>query len=212
MLIIFGVLAVANVFSVALGIEWLEWATKPLLCPVLAAYVIRRAPRLRLLSVGLLFAAAGDVALLIEGQAAFIAGMTAFLVMQICYIVVFVREGSRPRWGAAAYLLVWVAAAMVLWEPLGTLAAPVLGYGLALMTMAAFAGGLGLVAGLGGALFAFSDFLVGLGVAGMGFPGRSTVLMTTYILGQLLIVLGVLGSTRVLQPGGDAVDREQQQR
>ncbi|WP_063780813.1 lysoplasmalogenase [Nonomuraea sp. SBT364] len=212
MLILFGVLAVANVSSVALGVEWLEWMTKPLLCPVLAAYVLRRAPGRRLLAAALLFAAAGDVALLVEGQAAFVAGMTSFLVMQICYIVVFVRAGSRPRWGAAAYLAVWTGAAVVLWEPLGALAAPVLVYGLALVTMAAFAGGLGRVAGIGGALFAFSDFLVGLGVAGMGSPGRSTVLMTTYIVGQFLIVRGVLGSARVLEAGGDAVDREQQQR
>lgn len=44
MLILFGMLALANVFSVALGVEWLEWVTKPLLCPVLAAYVLRLAP------------------------------------------------------------------------------------------------------------------------------------------------------------------------
>lgn len=36
----------------------------------------------------------------------------------------------------------------MLWEPLGAPAAPVLVYGLALVTMAAFAGGLGRVAGM----------------------------------------------------------------
>ncbi|WP_336207690.1 lysoplasmalogenase [Nonomuraea sp. LPB2021202275-12-8] len=207
MLILFGVLAVANLISVTLGVEALEWATKPLLCPVLAAYVLRTVPRHRLLAAGLVFAAAGDVALLVEGQVAFVIGMTSFLVMQICYIVVFVRAGARLRWGAAGYLLVWVVAGVMLWGPLGGLAVPVLLYGLALVTMAAFASGVNPVAGIGGGLFAFSDLLVGLGVTGTDFSGRGTVLMTTYIAAQFLIVRGVL-SAGVLQPGGHPVDRQ----
>ncbi|MFG1941959.1 lysoplasmalogenase [Nonomuraea sp. NPDC048826] len=192
MLILFGVLAVADLVAVALGIEWLEWVAKPLLCLVLAAYVLRTAPRQRLLAIGLVFGSAGDTALMVDGQVAFLVGMTAFLVMQICYIAVFVRMGSRPRWAAVAYLLVWAAAAVVLWQPLGGLAVPVLVYGLTLVTMAALAAGVNLVAGVGAGLFVFSDFLVGLGVTGTDFTGRSVILMTTYILAQFLIVRGVL--------------------
>lgn len=192
MLILFGVLAMANLLSVTLGVEALEWVTKPLLCPVLAAYVLRVAPERRLLAVGLLFAAGGDVALLVEGQVAFIIGMASFLVMQICYIVVFIREGAELGRAGGVYLLVWMAAGVLLWGPLGGLAVPVLMYGVALVTMAAFAAGVNLVAGIGGGLFAFSDLLVGLGVVGTGFPGRSVLLMTTYILAQFLIVRGVV--------------------
>ncbi|MDA0635290.1 lysoplasmalogenase [Nonomuraea sp. MCN248] len=200
MLILFAVVAVADLIAVAWGIEWLEWVAKPLLCLVLAAYVLRTAPRQRLLATGLVFATAGDVALLVDGQVAFLVGMTAFLVMQICYIVVFVRLGSRPRLAAVAYLLVWAAAAVTLWQPLGGLAAPVLAYGLVLVAMAAFAAGVNAVAGIGGALFVFSDFLVGLGVTGADFSGRGVALMTTYILAQFLIVRGVLRATPPPQP------------
>ncbi|MEV0591836.1 lysoplasmalogenase [Nonomuraea cavernae] len=204
MLILFGVLAVANLVSVTLGIEALEWATKPLLCLVLAVYVLREAPRHRLLAAGLVFAMAGDVALLVDGQVAFVVGMSAFLVMQVCYLAVFTREGAwsglraRP-WIAGTYLVVWLGAGVLLWEPLGGLRVPVLLYGLALVTMAAFGAGLNRVAGLGGALFAFSDLLVGLGVTGTDFTGRSPVLMATYIAAQFLIVRGVIAGRSVVR-------------
>ena len=107
----FAVLAVLNLIASGTGNETLEWATKPLLMPVLAAWVWRVRPDAKGVIAALLLSAAGDIALLNGGDTIwFIAGMVLFLGAHACYIATFLRHGARPKPVAAAgYAVVGVA-------------------------------------------------------------------------------------------------------
>jgi uncharacterized membrane protein YhhN len=148
-----------------------------------------RAPRW--LVAGLAFAVLGDVLLDVR----FELGMVGFLLMQICYIVGFLRlgawQGLRARWPiGVGYLIVGLGANIALGPHLGSLAIPVLVYSTAILSMAALASGVGSRVGLGGALFVISDALIGVDKAGAGFPGRGMVVMVTYLAAQYLIATG----------------------
>jgi uncharacterized membrane protein YhhN len=206
----FALLAAAELAATACGAHPVQWATKPLLAPLLAAHLWLttrdewapeaaedggRAGR-RAVLAGLGWATLGDIVLLLPGLAAFLAGTACFLGMQLCYIAGFtrLRAGARPRLRPgvlACYLAVWAAANLALLRPLGPLDLAVAPYSLALVTMAATASGFGAVGALGGALFTASDALIGLGAAGLGFPGHAVLTMATYALAQALLVTAV---------------------
>ena len=93
--------------------------------------------------LGLLLACAADLALLLDGTPAFLAGMGLFGLMQITYLAVFIRLSTTPihrRWPVpACYLAFWLGANVVLWPHLEALAVPVAVYSLLLVAMAAAA-------------------------------------------------------------------------
>lgn len=190
-LALFGVAAVVDLVGVALDEPVLRWLAKPLLAPLLLAWLLtgggRRgggsAPRRRFdaFAVGLVFATGGDVALLLPGEVAFLVGMGSFLGAQVSFIVAFVRHRRPPAVAVVAYLVAWAAANVVLWGPLGELRGPVLGYSLALCLMAAAAVGVSTRAAVGGAFFLVSDLLIGLDAAGTSLPGHGLLVMGTYI-------------------------------
>lgn len=168
---------------------------KGLLMPALLGWVMvalgAAAPRL--LVAGLVLATVGDVGL--EFDSTFLIGMAGFLAMQVCYVLGFIGMGAWPRvrrtWGiGAGYLAFWVAANALLGPHLGDLRLPILAYSLALCVMATFAAGVDRRIGLGGLLFLISDMLIGVGLADLGFPGRDTVVMVTYLAAQYLIATG----------------------
>jgi len=197
-LVAFCVAAVLNLVAVKVGATWLELATKPLLCGLLLVWTWlacdRRPPGL--LMAGLLAALAGDELLGPSGSAWFIAGMTAFLVMQVCYIAGFVRMGAlarfrEARWTAASWALLWLVLNVVLGPSLGALQVPIAVYSAALTTMAACAVATGhRRIGVGGVLFLVSDLLIGLGAADVDIPASGFLVMSTYAVAQLLIVTG----------------------
>ena len=203
----YGVVAAANVAvaNVAVGPEnraW-DWATKPWLMPLLAAMLwstVRQSVfgGYRLILAGLLFAWAGDVALLFHGTAAFLIGMVLFAGCHVCYIAAFVRGGQpRARRAVAAYAVATVAALAWLWSGLGALALPVALYAVLLAAMAASSTGYGWRVGLGGGLFLVSDLMIAARVAGAGeLPLGGAWVMLTYTLGQALIVTGWLAWLR----------------
>jgi len=110
--------------------------------------------------------------------------------MHLCYLTAFRRRtGARLTARAAVpYAVAWTGANVVLAPRLGALAVPVLVYSAVLLAMAATAGLLGRRGLLGGALFAVSDLMIGAGAAGAGFPGRSLLVMATYVAAQALLV------------------------
>jgi uncharacterized membrane protein YhhN len=197
-LVAFVVVAVANLVSVSVGIGWLEVVTKPFLCGLLLVWAWlacdRRPPRL--LMAGLVAALAGDELLGPAGDAWFVVGMAAFLVMQVCYIVGFLRLGAgealrRRRWVPVAWALLWLVLQVVLGPSLGALQIPIAVYSAALTTMAACAVATGdRRIGVGGVLFLISDLLIGLGAADLDVPASGFLVMSTYALAQLLIVTG----------------------
>jgi uncharacterized membrane protein YhhN len=195
----FAVIGVAHLVSLETGPSWLEWVTKALLIPTLAAWAwTQRAPRLVL--IGLLFSAAGDITLQAAngGQPLFLVGMGFFAATHVCYVTYFVRSGAlatlrRRWWIPVAYTLIWLVLIVVLWPDLGALQIPVAAYSLLLIATAITSAGLGLRTGAGGALFLASDALLGAGKAGIDlFPGSDVAIMATYIAAQYLIASGTI--------------------
>ncbi|SHN46714.1 Uncharacterized membrane protein YhhN [Cryptosporangium aurantiacum] len=184
-------LVAAAVELVAVAADWtaLQWVAKPLLAPLLAVYLIRRA-KIDLVVVALGFATAGDVALLVDDDVAFLLGMACFLGTQICLTVAFLRRARARWWAFALYGLLWALANALLWEQLGDLRVPVLVYSLVLSAMAAAAVGVSPRVAAGGAFFLVSDFLIGLDAADVGVPGQPVLIMATYITALALIVTG----------------------
>lgn len=191
---VFALLAVVNAAAVGTGALPLEWATKPLLAPVLALYLWRTTgTRHARVLAGLGFATAGDVALLVPGAVAFAVGIGFFLGAQLCWTSAFVRAGAvahlrtrRPL--CALWLGVWAAAIAVLAPLLDTPMAVAIGvYGLALVVMALTAHAMGRRAAWGGAVFVLSDALIGAGAAGADFPGRPVLVMATYTAALALL-------------------------
>ncbi|MEU8133135.1 lysoplasmalogenase [Streptodolium elevatio] len=184
-----SVLAAADVGAV-------RWATKPLLMPLLAAYVVasaRRGADLRLPLIALAGGFVGDVGLLPDREALFMVGMAGFAVGHVAYIRAFDRAGARTRlaakpWVPVAYGAAWAAMIAVLWGGLDDLLVPVLGYSLLLTAMAVFAAGLDGRTALGGALFLLSDTLIAFGIADVdAFPGQDGLVMPLYVAAQLLL-------------------------
>ncbi|MFI7306607.1 lysoplasmalogenase [Micromonospora aurantiaca] len=193
---LFGLVAAVELVGVALDSTALQWLAKPLLAPVLLAYLLTHRRRVDAVAVGLVAATAGDVALLVEGDTAFLAGMGFFLVTQIAFLSAFVRHRRAPGMAWAGYLVAWAGANALLWGMLGPLRLPVLGYSLALCLMAAAATGVSAPVAAGGALFLVSDLLIGVGAAGVDLPGRGLLVMVTYCGALLLITTGWVAAAR----------------
>ncbi|WP_319460308.1 lysoplasmalogenase family protein [Micromonospora sp. RTP1Z1] len=183
----FGVVAAVELVGVAFDLTAVQWLAKPLLAPLLLAYLWSVRRRVDPVAVGLVFATAGDVALLVPGRTAFLVGMGCFLGTQLCFLTAFLRRRRPPVPAVVAYLALWAVANALLWGALGPLRLPVLGYSLALSLMAAAAAGVSRRAAIGGALFLGSDLLIGLGAAGVTLPGQGLLVMATYIAALLLL-------------------------
>lgn len=210
-LAVFGVFAVANIVASGLDSHELDLATKPLLMPLLALWLWLASRRAGLrptggIIAGLLFSAAGDIALMGDGDGWFITGMVLFLFAHICYITTLARHGAVrrlrrfPLWLVPiGYAIVVVAALSWLWPGLSEigLALPMTGYALALAGTAVACAGFGWRMGLGGGLFLLSDLLIAVRVAEAAtIPGPPIWVMVTYIAAQALIAAGWLEQQR----------------
>lgn len=188
---------------------------QPLLMPVLAAYLLLSARALgagrsrlvRGTAVGLGFAWLGDVAFGLPIGASFDLGLVCFLAMQISYIRAFRPTFAdsplrRNRWLVLPYVAWWALLFGVLAPDLGGLMAPVAVYGALLCTMAALATGVGRLTAIGAAVFTVSDSVLAATslTDRLAFGASDAVVMSTYVVGQLLIVLGVLARVRADRP------------
>ncbi|MFI6086340.1 lysoplasmalogenase [Streptomyces sp. NPDC051218] len=193
----FALAAAGDLAALLAGSDAAHTVFKPLLMPLLAAYVIT-AGGPRLLTAALLFGWGGDVLLLADADAAFLAGMGSFAAGHICYLALFKRHGTpraRGAWLVAAYATA-LATVALMWPDLpADMRGPVAGYSLLLTAMAFGATRLGLTAAVGGALFLLSDTLIATGVAEWPQAPRPDFwIMLTYITAQFLLVSGVLSA------------------
>ncbi|MBV1852357.1 lysoplasmalogenase [Catellatospora tritici] len=206
-LALFGVDATLNIIAAGTENKALDWATKPILIPLLALWFwlaarqrgLRATPGI-LAALG--FSTLGDIALQNEGTAWFISGMVLFLGAHVCYITTFVRNGALSRLRAmpmllvpVGYLVFLVTALTLLWPALAEvgLAVPMAGYGLALTGTAALSSAFGWRTALGGGLFLLSDLLIAVRVAdAFTIPGPPIWVMLTYALAQFLLAWGWL--------------------
>lgn len=198
-LVAFIVVAIVHLGSITFGLTGIGAATKPFLMLLLIGLVLTSVnlsshPSVPWLVAGQAFSCIGDIALISEGTMFFIAGMAGFLVAQICYITGYFKLGAKVgyqqrRWVLVVYPLFWVAANAALWSGLGPMRSPIAIYSLALVAMAMTSMTLGNLFGLGGFLFMISDLMIGATVAYGDFPGSHFLVMSTYIVGQLIICL-----------------------
>jgi uncharacterized membrane protein YhhN len=200
---LYAALGAANSVSAAKRSRAGEWATKPLLMPVLAAFALAAAgdqdTDMRLPAAGMALSGLGDTALLgaESAQSWFVPGMGAFAAAHACYITALARGGAargvRPR-VAAGYAALWAVLIAVLWRGLdSSLRVPVAVYSLLLVSMAVLASGRNRAAAAGGALFVVSDALIACGLAGISaVPRQEAAVMPTYLAAQFLLAAGFL--------------------
>lgn len=163
----------------------------------------------RWMFVGLVFGALGDAALLGRGKRWFLAGLVAFLIGHLAYVVAVACLEQPAAWigragpFAALPVLIGGGALIRLWPRLGSMAAPVILYVITIVTMmiAAIAVARGSTISephrylfvAGAALFFVSD----LAVARDRFLARTFANkawgLPAYFAGQLLIAWSVVG-------------------
>ena len=156
------------------------------------------------LVAGLAASLAGDVLLLAPGR--FIAGLVAFLVAHLAYLVAFAQLPGSVPWFVVGVVLAGVVVATVGWAMLAAarqlgLGAPVAVYLVAICGMAIAATRTGLpTAILGAWLFVASDAMLAWGrfrapSAGSprGSAGLRVAVMVTYHVGQVLLFAALVG-------------------
>lgn len=216
LMVAYIVVGIVNVAGTASGNDTLANLTKPLLMLLLLGWLVEygRASggldtALRWLAAGLAFAWIGDVLLMGSGDAFFLGGLAAFLVMQICYIVAFTRipgPGLVRAWRIAVipYLAVWVVLNVLVSSGVGALRIPVLVYSAVIVLMALAAldlvirvpSRLGWRVALGALVFVVSDAVLAMTAFGPleSSALTSTIVMSTYLVAQAMIVTGFAGA------------------
>lgn len=210
----FGVPAVAFFVGLALDLDGLRLATKPIPVLVLAAVVLGTRPRNRyrtLVGVGLVFGATGDL-LLEFGH--FVPGLLAFLVGHLSYLA--------AMWGVDRRLSPWTAIPFAIWG-IGLTVALADGAGDLLLPVAVYAAVLCIAMWRGGSLlgadvprvaalatfvglvaFGFSDSLIAIDRFGTDVPAGRWVIMLSYWAAQVLIAGGALALDGERAPAPDA--------
>jgi uncharacterized membrane protein YhhN len=197
---VYVAVSVANVVGQVADLGWLTTASKPLLMPVLLAWLVTTAPRTRLtrltaLALGLSWL--GDLALMGSGETWFLLGIGGFALAQITYVVAFLplaRSGllrERPA-VVAPYVAVWLGLMVFLAGRVGELFPVVAVYGALLIAMAVVALGVNRFVAVGAVLFVISDGVIALtNLADLAVPAAGAVVMSTYTAAQGLIAWGV---------------------
>lgn len=181
---------------------------KPLLMPSLAAYFffsVNRKDKLAFyLIIALLFSWLGDVLLMFTELNAnyFLAGLVAFLLAHVTYIVVFRKSslGFKPRLITYAtgfsLFLFGVLLLLLLWPGLGEMRLPVMVYTVVIITMgftSLFRQAQGASYVLVGAmLFIGSDALIAVNKFYEPITAARFWIMITYISAQFMITSGMI--------------------
>lgn len=199
------VASVLNVVGQLADAGWLTTVTKPVLMPLLAAWVVAVGSRtrlLRLVLVGIGLSWLGDLALMGDGDGWFLAGLGGFALAQVVYVVAFLplaRAGvlrERPA-VLAPYALAWVGLVVLLQPRIEEMFLPVAVYGLLLVGMAALAVGVHRWVAVGAVLFVISDAAIALdSLAGLELPASGAIVMGTYTAAQGLIATGCVRRER----------------
>lgn len=218
MILAWGALALLTLVHLAahlLGAATLADTSQWFLMPVLAGCLWlatrrhadgdpgRRSRLVRLTLVALGFSWLGDTAPdLADGDTAFLVMVGFFLCAQVVYTIAFwpYRVGSvlRRPLALVPYGLALLALVVACAPGAGSLLVPVVVYGVCLVTMAVVATGVDRLAAVGGAVFLLSDALIALNAFAPWYdlPGHGFWVMLTYVVGQVLLVLGVLRRDR----------------
>ena len=195
------VTALVNIFSEGSGFVVAAFVTVVLAMPLLIGVVltgrIHKDRLTGLVVVALAFSWLGDwLGDLLVPHVLF--KIIFFFIGHIFYIMAFYRyrRSSLLHRPVALVGYIVVIGALLVWiaPHAGMIAIPIVIYGLLLATMAVLASGLNWLTGLGAAIFVVSD--LSIAVTTFALPGQieesELLIMSTYLVAQLMIVFGVL--------------------
>jgi uncharacterized membrane protein YhhN len=182
------------------------WAIKTIPVVSLALLASISVPGLtgKLLSVALLFSAAGDAALGLNdlhGGGYFVLGLGLFLVAQLVYVITFARgfQAQRSRVPLAVLLILYsVSLALILRPGLGDLQLPVFVYIVVITAMGVLAAlrvTKGNTLALGAVAFMLSDSLIAINKFLMPIPGHRFWTIITYFFAQYMITQAFIQDT-----------------
>lgn len=216
----FVLAAVVHLGALLTGADALADASQWLLMPLLAGVLVTatRWPRGHLVRWGIVALVAswlGDsLPSLLDGDTAFLAMIGCFLVAQVAYVVAFAPDVRRSVLYRRPllllpYVLVLVGLVAACAPHADDLLVPVAVYGGVLTAMAVLATGVGPLVAVGGAVFLVSDGLIALErfVPAWQLPGQDFWVMLTYVVGQALIVGGVVARNRAVRRAPAPVQR-----
>ena len=184
-----------------LAAKWLIYIAKPtattliLLLALLAPAPVAEGYRWAIV-VGLLFALAGDIFLMLPSDR-FLAGLVSFLITHLCYIVAFAGQAVAPYWSPLGLgVLIYGGIVYGLLHPhLGSMRIPVLVYMTAILAMTWLAlamawqqpGAWATFATWGSIFFVISDSVLALNRFRRPFAAAQWIVLSTYYLAQWLI-------------------------
>ncbi len=155
-----------------------------------------------LLANSLTFSTLGDMFLGIDSEKLFIFGLVSFLIAHLLYILLFVRNWSKPmiisagQKALAALVMIFSAAMYAwLWPNLGDLKLPVAVYICAITGMGVTATLAGFRAPwvvVGAMLFIVSDSMIAVGKFKSPVEYGDYLIWIAYYVGQLFIALGFI--------------------
>ena len=216
----FAIVTLLEIAGDTLSIRILHYGCKPLIMALLLLYgwqcyrSMGSPGPIRWLLIGMVFALAGDVFLMIQEVDLFAPGLGAFLVMQVCYSVALhqneLRSNPRSLLLNAIPFALYSGTFLVVLKPtfdsnpaLTALWWPVVFYVICLSTM-------GLLSTqrrglpnadwvlMGALLFILSDSLIAIDKFLHPLSGAAFWIMSTYAAAQYLIVVGMLQSVTVV--------------
>jgi uncharacterized membrane protein YhhN len=211
----FGFIAILYLIIEAFDIPQARIVIKPLICLILAGYLISNT-RLagnfsKLIFAGLLFSLLGDIALIFAGKGGtfFLIGLGAFLLAHISYGFAFFRdykfnpEASKTLGHVMVLVMAVFTMGFYLWlRPyLNDMKIPVMAYmviiSIMVITAAYRYGRVNLVSFelifAGAIFFIISDSLLAINVFVQPFLYSGIFIMATYMIAQFLITMGALG-------------------
>ena len=152
-----------------------------------------------LVGAGIVLSVIGDVALLGEGNRAFLVGLAAFLLAHVAYVIAFIGVAAFSPVVALVALVVVASTTIMLrtiWKGAAGLHGPTIAYGAVISAMvvsaSATVGGplrWGGAAAVGAVLFYASDASLALNRFRRPFPHHAIATMGIYWLGQIGIAL-----------------------
>ena len=181
--------------------RWLKPLTMVLLVAVAAAAGDLDGLGRVLLVMGAVFGLIGDVALLGDGERAFMSGLGAFAVGHLAYVGAAIAVGFEAAWAVPGLVFVMamlgfrfasrtVPGARGAGGPV--LAGAVVFYACVISAMVVTAWATtGWVAAAGGMLFAVSDWVLGHQRFAGPLPGGRLAVMVPYHVGQALLIVGL---------------------
>ncbi len=209
-------LVLAALEALALQKNWfkLEVIAKPAVMIVLFIWLVTSAGlegALLWFGLGILFSLVGDVLLMISLDRLFLAGLAAFLLAQIAYIIGFnIPVPEMSIWGVALALIIGMGGARVIRRILeaatakgqGRMRIPIAVYGvvISLMLLSAmlkqfditWEAWAGLLVGVGAFLFYISDIILAWNKFVAPIPHGRIYNIAAYHLGQIALIAGVI--------------------